>query len=132
MRLLDTDTSIRIIRKNPEFIRNFIGLSPDTVFISVVTFHELYYGSLHSQNPSQKLAALKDFTRCLQILPFKASSAKHSATVRESLATKGIPIGPLDTLIAGHALEHELILVTGNVREFSRVDGLAIENWSET
>lgn len=131
MRLLDTDTAIRIMRKHPEFIRRFIGLSPDTVFISVISFHELYYGSIHSQNPTKKLAALKDLTRCLKILPFKPSSAKFSAAIRESLATKGKPIGPLDTLIAGHALEHELTLVTGNIREFSRVDGLTLENWSE-
>ena len=131
MRLLDTDTAIRIMRKQPEFIKKFIGLSPDTVFISVISFHELHYGSLRSQNPAKKLAALEDLTRCLKILPFKPSSAKCSATIRESLATKGIPIGALDTLIAGHALEHELTLVTGNIREFSRVNGLTLENWSE-
>ena len=131
MKLLDTDTCIRIIRKNAVFIEKFIRLSPDTVFISIITFHELYYGALHSQNPPKKLAALNDFTRCLKILPFQPSSARHSATIRENLATKGTPIGALDTLIAGHALEHELNLVTGNIREFSRVDGLTLENWSE-
>jgi len=128
MKLLNT--SIRIIRKNAGFIENFIRLSPDTVFISIITFHELYYGALESRNPPKKLAALNDFIRCLTILPFKPSSARHSATIRESLATKGTPIGPLDTLIAGHALKHELTLVTRNIREFSRVDGLTLENWS--
>ena len=107
------------------------GVCPDTVFISIITFHELHYGALHSQNPPKKRATLNDFTLCLKILPFKPSSARHSATIREYLATKGTPIGPLDTLIAGHALEHELTLVTGNIRKFSRVDGLTLENWSE-
>lgn len=131
MRLLDTDTCIRIIRKQPEFIGKFVRLSPDTVFISVITFHELYYGSLHSQNPPKKLAALRDFSRGLKILPLRSTSVKYTAAVRQDLAAKGTPIGPLDTLIAGHALEHELILVTGNIHEFSRVDGLKLENWSE-
>jgi tRNA(fMet)-specific endonuclease VapC len=129
MRLLDTDACIRIIRKQPEFVEKFRKLSSDSVFISVVSLHELHYGSLHSANPERKLAALRDFTKFLKILPFTRSSAKKSAEIREALSAKGTPIGPLDTLIAGHAIEHGLTLVTGNLREFSRVDGLPLENW---
>jgi len=58
------------------------------------------------------------------------ASADHSSQVRQELEAAGQAIGPLDTLIAGHALEHQLALVTGNAREFSRVNGLRLENWT--
>jgi tRNA(fMet)-specific endonuclease VapC len=129
MRMLDTDTCIRIIRKEPRFIEKHSRQVAGTVFISVVTYHELHFGCLQSANPERKLAALRDFMSELRILPLTSASAKCSAEVRESLAARGNPIGALDTLIAGHALEHELTLVTENTREFSLVDGLPLENW---
>ena len=108
-------------------------MDPGTVYISAVTYHELYYGALHAGvTKDRHLKTLEDFVIELSILPFTSSSSVCSAEVRESLAVRGTPIGPLDTLIAGHALEHELTLVSGNLREFSRVEGLALENWDET
>jgi tRNA(fMet)-specific endonuclease VapC len=132
MRLLDSDTCIQVLRGSAPFIDLFAALSPGSAFISSITYHELRYGALHSgMNRSRHLHSLDDFCSELEIFPFTEKSSRHSAAVRENLATLGTPIGPLDTLIAGHALEHELILVTGNVREFSRVQGLTIENWFE-
>jgi len=108
-------------------------LEPGTVYISAVTYHELFYGALHAGfTKDRHLKALEDFVIQLTILPFTSSSSERSAEVRESLAARGTPIGPLDTLIAGHALEHELTLVSGNLREFSRLEGLPLENWDET
>ncbi len=120
------------MRYQPSFVRRLAALRASEVFISSITYHELYYGALHSGNPDRHFKLLETLTDTVTVLPFTRFSAKRSAEVRESLAAKGMPIGTLDTLIAGHALEHELTLVTGNLREFSRVEGLPLENWDET
>lgn len=117
------------MKYQPSFVQRLTELRASDVFISSITYHELYYGALHSGNRDRHLKLLKTLTDTITILSFTPSSSKRSAEVRESLAARGTPIGPLDTLIAGHALEHELTLVTGNTREFSRVEGLPIENW---
>jgi tRNA(fMet)-specific endonuclease VapC len=132
MHLLDTDTSIRLMRYQSSFVRRLAALRAPEVFISSITYHELYYGALHSGNPARHFKLLETLTDTVTVLPFTRFSAERTAEVRESLAARGTPIGPLDTLIAGHALEHELTLVSGNLREFSRVEGLALENWDET
>ena len=133
MFLLDSDTCVHILRARQPHIRRYAELEPGTVYISAVTYHELYYGALHAGiTKDRHLKTLEDFVIELTILPFTTSSSACSAGVRETLAAKGCPIGPLDTLIAGHALDHGLTLVTGNVREFSRVDGLTLENWNDT
>jgi tRNA(fMet)-specific endonuclease VapC len=136
MHLLDSDASIRLMRYQPSFVRRLAALRASEVFISSITYHELYYGALHSGNPDRHFKLLETLTDTVTVLPFTRSSAKRSAKrsaeVRESLASKGTPIGPLDTLIAGHALEHELTLVSGYISEFSRVEGLPLENWDET
>lgn len=132
MHLLDSDTSIRLMKYQQSYVRKLAELRASAVFISSITYHELYYGALHSGNPDRHFKLLKTLTDTITILPFTVASAKRSAEVRESLAARGTFIDPLDTLIAGHALEHELTLVTGNVREFSRVDALTLENWDET
>lgn len=129
MHLLDSDTSIRLMKYQPSFVQRLAELRASEVFISSITYHELYYGALHSGNPERHFKLLKTLTDTITILPFTLSSSKHSAEVRESLAALGTAIGPLDTLIAGHALEHELTLVTGNTRAFSRIEGLPLENW---
>lgn len=129
MRLLDSDTAIRLMKYQPSHIRRLAELRVSDVFISSITYHEIYYGALHSGNPDRHFKLLKTLTDTITILPFTVASSKRSAEVSESLAARGTPIGPLDTLIAGHALEHELTLVTGNTREFSRVEGLPLENW---
>jgi tRNA(fMet)-specific endonuclease VapC len=129
MHLLDSDASIRLMKYQPSFVQKLSELRASEVFISSITYHELYYGALHSGNPDRHFKLLQTLTDTITILPFTPSSAKRCVEVRESLSAKGAPIGPLDT-IAGHALEHELTLVTGNTREFSRIENLMIENWS--
>jgi tRNA(fMet)-specific endonuclease VapC len=130
MFLLDSDTCIHVLRARQPHIARFADMEPGTAYISAITYHELYYGALHAGSTKDRhLKSLGDFVVQLVILPFTPSSSKCSAEVRESLTARGTPIGPLDTLIAGHALEHELTLVTGNTREFSRVEGLPLENW---
>jgi tRNA(fMet)-specific endonuclease VapC len=129
MFLLDTDTCIHFMKGNPDVVRHFRNHGPSKLFLSSISHHELLYGALHSAAVERHLNAVEHLTAPITILPFTSISATHSAKVRQQLAASGKTIGPLDTLIAGHALEHELILVTGNAREFSRVEGLKVETW---
>lgn len=129
MFLLDTDTCIHFMKGKPEVVRHFREHGPSKLFLSSISHHELLYGALHSAAVERHLNAVEHFTAPITILPFTSISASHSAAVRQHLAVTGQTIGPLDTLIAGHALEHELILVTGNTREFSRVEDLKVETW---
>ena len=130
MFLLDIDTCIHFMKGKPEVVANFAKHGPGTVFLSAISYHELLYGALHSGAVQRHLAVVAEFIAPLTILPFTQASAGHSAQIRQDLAKSGQPIGPLDTLIAGHALEHQLTLVTGNTNEFSRVQGLPLESWN--
>ena len=85
----------------------------------------------HSSNPAQNEQALLRFLAPLSILPFGAAAASRYGALRTYLQNKGTPIGPLNMLIAGHALAEGLTLVTNNVREFERVPDLRQENWAE-
>lgn len=129
MFLLDTDTSILFMKGKPEVIDHFRKHGPNRVFLSCISYHELLYGALHSGAVQRHLRAVEEFIAPLTLLPFTQSSAAFSSQVRQDLAAAGQTIGALDALIAGHALEHDLTLVTGNAREFSRVPGLTLETW---
>ena len=130
MFLLDTDTSMHFMRGRPGVLAHFAKHGPGTVFLSAISYHELLYGALHSAAVQRHLGVVAEFVAPLTVLPFTSASADHSSRVRQELAASGQAIGPLDTLIAGHALEHQLALVTENAREFSRVNGLRLENWT--
>lgn len=129
MFLLDTGTCIQFMKGRPGVLAHFAKHGPGTVFLSAISYHELLYGARHSSAVQRHLGVVAEFVAPLTVLPFTPASADHSARVRQELAASGQAIGPLDTLIAGHALEHELTLVTGNAREFSRVSGLRFEEW---
>jgi tRNA(fMet)-specific endonuclease VapC len=131
MFLLDTDTCILFMKGKPEVLACFGKHGPGTVFLSAISYHELLYGALHSGAVERHLQVVAEFVAPLTVLPFTQSSAGNSSRVRQDLAAVGQTIGPLDTLIAGHALEHQLTLVTGNAREFSRVQGLSLESWNQ-
>jgi tRNA(fMet)-specific endonuclease VapC len=130
MFLLDTGTCVQFVKGRPGVLAHFAKHGPGTVFLSAISYHELLYGALHSAAVQRHLGVVAEFVAPLTVLPFTPASADHSSRVRQDLAAAGQAIGPLDTLIAGHALEHELALVTGNVREFSRLSGLRLEDWS--
>ena len=98
--------------------------------ISSITLAELEFGMKHSSNPAKNEQALLRFLAPLSILPFGAATASEYGALRTYLQNKGTPIGPLDMLIAGHALAEGLTLVTNNVREFERVPDLQLENWA--
>ena len=127
--MLDTDTCIAIIKKNPGALRKLRGKSIGQVGLSSVTMGELAFGAGKSSRPPEAHAALSEFLLALEIAAFDDQAAMHYGEVRASLARRGKPIGPLDTLIAGHAVAIDAILVTHNTREFARVEGLSLEDW---
>jgi len=128
--LLDTNICIYIIKKKPEQVfEKFRGLAVGSVAISSVTLAELHYGIAKSANPEKNREALDRFLTPIEIIDFGAESTEEYGKIRAELERKGITIGPLDTLIAAHARSLDLILVTNNEKEFSRVAGLSLENW---
>ena len=128
--LLDTDICIYIIRRRPQqALIRLQSLEISTVGISAITLNELEYGVSKSARPEQNKLALAAFIAPLEILPYNDVAAARYGHIRASLERRGTPIGPLDTLIAAHALALGCTLVTNNEREFSRIPDLTVENW---
>jgi tRNA(fMet)-specific endonuclease VapC len=129
--LLDTNICIYIIKQKPEAVfEKFKTLALGSTGISTITFSELYYGAEKSSNPEKNKSALEQFLIPLKILNYDFRASLEYGRIRVALERKGTPIGSLDTLIAAHAKASDLTLVTNNEREFARVDGLKIENWT--
>jgi tRNA(fMet)-specific endonuclease VapC len=129
--LLDTNTCIYIINKKPpSTVDRIQSKQPEDIAVSTVTIAELEYGVYRSQTVDQNRIALLGFLVPLAILDFDQGAAAVYGSIRSSLEARGTPIGPMDLLIAAQAMSHGLILVTNNEREFGRVDGLGIENWT--
>jgi tRNA(fMet)-specific endonuclease VapC len=130
-RLLDTNVCIHIIRRQPQAVlRRFENYGIGEVGVSSVTVAELRYGAEKSSRPEQNLEALGRFLLPLEVLAFGGVAAAAYGRVRAALELAGAPIGPLDTLIAAHAVSVSVTLVTNNTREFWRVQGLEVENWT--
>lgn len=128
--LLDTNICIYLIkRKLAQVLAKYTKYAPEDVGVSSITAAELLFGVEKSLHVEQNRKALEQFLLPLTIWSFNTEAALAYGKVRRSLESKGQPIGPLDTLIAAHALALQVVLVTNNVREFQRVDGLILENW---
>lgn len=129
--MLDTNICIDLIRKrSPTLLHKLQQAKPGEVAVSAITLSELEYGVARSTAPEKNRLALAEFMTPIMILPYGDSEAIMYGRIRAHLDSKGTPIGALDTLIAAHALSRDLILVTTNEREFRRIPGLRVENWS--
>lgn len=127
--LLDTNICIYIIKKKPESVLKRFGQIPlGEVGISSITIAELNYGVAKSTNPEKNYAALNQFLIAFEIFNFDYKATIEYGKIRSSLEKKGMPIGPLDTLIGAHAKSLNHILVTNNESEFRRIEGLKVEN----
>jgi len=130
--LLDTNTLIYIINARPKHQRvldRFAAEEARGVVVSSISLAELRYGIAKSEKRETSRDALERIIAALTIINFDAGAAERYGELRAALEIKGKTIGPLDALIAAHALSLNLILVTNNTREFARVRGLKIENW---
>jgi tRNA(fMet)-specific endonuclease VapC len=129
--LLDTNTCIYIINNRPpEVLEHFRSYQAGEVGISSIAASELAYGVAKSGSMKNR-KALDMFLAPLQILPFDSECLWFYAEIRASLEKNGLSIGPMDTLIAAQALSIDGTLVTNNLKEFSRVPKLKLENWFE-
>lgn len=131
--LLDTNICVFLIRQRSlAVLQRFQQYQPDELGISVVTLAELRYGADKSHNPAKNHAALDGFLVPLAIADFDPRAADWYGKVRADLETRGQQIGPLDTLIAAHALTLGIPLVTNNTAEFLRVPGSQVEDWTKS
>jgi tRNA(fMet)-specific endonuclease VapC len=128
--LLDTNTCIGYInRRNLPVYRKITSLSPEDVYICDIVKFELYYGAYNSSRPAENLENLRKFFGDFVSLPFDGQAAVIYGRVRAQLKKMGTPIGSYDLQIAAITLANNLTLVTHNIREFERVEGLQIEDW---
>lgn len=129
--LLDTNIVRFALRARPSAVlERLAGVRPDQVAVSVITACELRFGAARSHRAAHYHALIDTLLARIDILPFEPDAAAVHGRVRSALEGIGKPIGPLDTLIAAHALASGRVLVTNNTREFQRVDGLVLDDWS--
>ena len=127
--MLDTNIVIYTMKNRPDSVRERFKKHHGRMCISSITYMELVYGAERSSNPDRNLTSLEGFVARMDVLSLDDSAAMHAGQIRAELARLGMPIGPYDQLIAGHARSQGLVLVTNNEKEFARVPGLRTENW---
>ncbi len=130
--MLDTNICVYVMKRNPaEALQKFQQVGVEHMCISSIALAELEYGIFKSKAFIKNRLALSLFLVGMRVMPFGAREAEEYGKIRAALEKEGTPIGPLDMQIAAHAKSLGLTLVTNNVREFSRVDNLSIENWTK-
>ena len=128
--LLDTNiVSIWARQTSPRLLNRLLATPPADLCISVLVEHELRFGFALTPGTRAEELTLR-LLEALPSIPFGSAEAQRAAYLRTKLSRMGKPIGPYDLLIAATALEHQLTLVTHNVREFRRVEGLVVEDWT--
>jgi len=130
--MLDTNICIYLIKRRSDALLNRIRMfRTGEIGVSVVTVAELQYGVSKSENKERNQAALEAFLLPLDTADFTVDVAVNYGQIRAELERQGRPIGPLDTMIAAHALSLDVPLVTNNTREFERVTELRVEDWTK-
>ena len=132
MYLFDTDVLTNILKKqpSPHLIRRLETISPEKQYISVITIAEIVYGAMKSRVPEYHLKNLEEVLLPeVAVLDFDMGAAYVAGRIRAGLEKKGVRLAWADIQIAAIAILHDLTLVTGNVRHFSRISKLKIENW---
>ena len=129
--LFDTNILVYLLSgKAPKIERQVQSKPPGLIGLPTIVLHELYFGAYNSQKLAANLERIRLLMTDFPVLDFTSEDGRIAGQVRANLKARGTPIGPYDGLIAGQALARGLCLVTNNRREFERVDGLEIEDWS--
>jgi tRNA(fMet)-specific endonuclease VapC len=130
--LLDSNVCIRLINNSSLAVTTRLASQqPEDILISTITQLELYYGAYRSAQQEKNLEILQRFFSQFTIIPLDPEAARIAGRIRAELAASGTPIGPYDVQIAAIAMANNLIVVTHNTKEFSRVNRLQIEDWEE-
>ena len=127
--MLDTNICIYVMKNYPPNLLGKFNTLAEQLCISSITLGELHYGAEKSARRADNQIAIQHFTARLDVLAFEAKAAAHYGQVRAELERVGAICGPHDMQIGGHARSEGLIVVTNNMREFSRMPGLRAENW---
>ena len=125
--LLDTDAVLDVLRGRRGVAQRLAQVSPDDVAVSAMTVAELLYGSLCSSDPERSEREVRRFLEVVRTIPFGRAAAATHARIRHALRKQNV--GPNDLVIAATALTAKATVVTANLREFSRVEGLTVESW---
>ena len=129
--MLDTNIVIYVIKRKPIAVLDTFNTNALRICVSSITYAELIFGVEKSSKAAHNLQRVEDFISRLEVLDYGKKAANHYGEIRHNLASLGQPIGPNDLHIAAHARSEGLVLVTNNLKEFSRVNGLLTENWIE-
>jgi tRNA(fMet)-specific endonuclease VapC len=128
---LDTNICAYILNgRFPALTERFLKCAKSDVKISSIVLCELYYGAEKSQQREQNLSKIRTFISEIEIISFNEQTAEYAGKIRADLERNGQVIGGNDIMIAAIAVANNATLVTNNVREFERVQGLVIENWA--
>ena len=127
--MLDTNLCIRLLRDRPQGLRPRFNAEADTLCISTITLAELLHGAAKSVRPVETRQGVEGLAARLAVLPFDEDAAAHAGEINADLERRGKVIGPYDILIAGHARSRGLVVITGNLGDFQRVEGLRAEDW---
>jgi len=127
--LLDTNTVIYFFKGMGRVAENLLARSPKDIALPAIVLYELEVGINKSHAPGKRRKQLQSLVEMVHVIPFGHQEAYFSAQIRSSLEKQGVPIGPLDNLIAGTALANNCTLVTHNCKEFNRVKGLNSVDW---
>lgn len=132
---LDTNIVIALLNGRDPFVRDHLARAIGAgrpVLISTIVLYELRYGAARSARPAQNDARIETFLAGpLGLAPFTADGAAQAGAIRAALERQGRPIGPYDLLIGGQALADGAALATANLGEFTRIEGLAVEDWTQ-
>ncbi|MBT2326769.1 type II toxin-antitoxin system VapC family toxin [Variovorax paradoxus] len=127
--MLDTNAASEAVRGHPAFDARLEALPAGQWCISAVTCSEIRFGVAKKPEAVRLHRIVDEFLRIAPILPWDATAANRHGELRADLQARGLPIGDFDEMIAAHALTIGAVVVTDNIRHFSRVPGLVLENW---
>jgi tRNA(fMet)-specific endonuclease VapC len=127
--MLDTNIVIYVIKRKPIEVLETFNRFAGQMCISSITLAELFHGVEKSDAPEKNLRRVEDFISRLEVLQYGEKAAAHYGSIRAGLECKGQTIGVNDLHIAGHARSEGVVLVSNNLREFERVEGLRVDNW---
>ncbi len=130
--LLDTCVISDFVRGEKNTLARLKSILPNNIAVSSITVMEIEYGLALNPSYAKKIRpVIHDFLESVSILDFNQHDAKAAAVIRATLKKQGTPIGSYDVLLAGCAINHDLIFVSANMMEFIRVKDLMLENWRE-
>ena len=131
MFVLDTNTVVDYFKGKGRVAERLLAIAPSEIALPAISAYEVWVGVLGSQNPKRRREQFEAFLSVVEILPFDVEAGMRAAALWHKLERAGEAIDPLDTLIAATAIAHGGVLVTRNLREFSRVPGLKTVNWHD-